>query len=57
MSKTLFDSMYLLLTASDRWDVEAKEQTLFPGDDFLEKRRSYLKGIVGPLGGWAGNSM
>jgi len=39
------------------WDVEAKEQTTFRRDEFLEKRRSYLKDIVRTLDGWAGNSM
>lgn len=40
-----------------RWDVDAKEQNTFRRDEFLEKRRSYLKDVVGPLDGWAGDSM
>lgn len=39
------------------WDVEAKEQTTFRRDDFLEKRRNHLKEVVGPLDGWSGDSV
>lgn len=38
------------------WDVEAKEQTTFRRQEFLEKRRDHLKYVVGPLDGWAGGS-
>lgn len=39
------------------WDVEAEEQTTFRRDEFLEKRRSYLKDVLGSLDGWAGDSV
>jgi hypothetical protein len=38
------------------WDMEAKEQTTSRRDEFL-KKRSYLKDALGPLYGWARDSM